>query len=272
MRPKLVRRGLHGRNLLFSHCCHRIQHADCSDECLGQRAPLSGVLQETIDPKTRQLHPVRLGGDWLLNRCREPTVLLEATVVHLSLASLDRYIAAFYSYRYPVLVTNSRVLKAMVASWAVLACLTLSVIERVFISLVIILPPNILFIGILYFRIFKEIRRLEANPVVSANVTEEQRKMREGKGARTVAMVLGLLFLCYIPMILFLAMFLVQRVLMIDRRVAQAQGLFVVITFAALNSSLNVFVYYCRNSEIRSSILKVLGPITQRFVPSVNPA
>ena len=202
-------------------------------------------------------------------------ILLEATVVHLSLASVDRYVAVFYSLRYPDLVTNSRVVKAMLASWAVVLGLTLSAVlnQRAFVSAVIIFPPNILFIGILYLRIFKEIRRLEANPVVSANEAEEQRKARERKSTRTVATVLGLLFLCYIPMVLYLTSFLVQRfVLMKDDPVAKQQGLYVAMTFAALNSSLNVFVYYWRNSEIRSAILKVLEPISQRFVHSVNPA
>ena len=200
-------------------------------------------------------------------------VLLEATVIHLSLASLDRYIAVFYSYRYPELVTNSRVLKAILASSAVVVGLTLSVINRVFISLVIILPPNILFIGILYFKIFKEIRRLEANPVVSANETEKQRKARERKSAGTIAMVLGLLFLCYIPMVLYLAMLLMLRfVLRKNEPVLETRGLYVALTFAALNSSLNVVVYYWRNSEIRSAILKVFESIMQRFVHSVNPA
>ena len=172
-------------------------------------------------------------------------------------------------------MTNSRVLKAMLASWAVVVGLALSAVlnQRAFVSAVTIFPPNILFIGILYIRIFKEIRRLEANPVVSANETEKQRKARERKSAVTIAMVLGLLFICYIPVLIYLAIFLAQQLVFKKHdRLRRNQGGYISITFAALNSSLNVVVYYWRNSETRSAILKVLEPISQRFVHSVNPA
>ena len=203
-------------------------------------------------------------------------LLVEATIVHLSLASLDRYVAVFYSFRYPELVTNGRVLKALLVSWAVVVGLTLStsLIGRfLFISPLTIVAPNMLLIGILYFRIFKEIRRLEFNPVVSVNEAEEERKTRERKSTGTIAIVLGLLFLCYVPLLLYLAIYLVHRFLLKKHdKVPRHQGSYFAITFAALNSSLNVFVYYWRNSEIRSAILKMLEPITQRFVHSVNPA
>ena len=201
--------------------------------------------------------------------------LFEATVVNLSLASLDRYVAVFYSFRYVELVTNSRVVKVFLAAWAfVIGLAIVNVINlTVYVPLIIIIPPNMLLICILYFRIFKEIRRLEANPVVSANEAEEQRKARERKSAKTVAMVLGVLLICYLPMLSFLAFFVVQRfgfrkteVLIIQR------NLYIAITFTALNSSLNVFIYYWKNTEIRSAILKVLRPITQRLVHTVNPA
>ena len=203
-------------------------------------------------------------------------LVVEATIFHLSLASLDRYIAVYYSFRYPELVTNSRVLKAILASWAVVVGLTLSTsfIGGIVFSPVILVAPNLIFIGILYFRIFKEIRRLEANPVASSvNALEEQRKARERKSAGTIAIVLGLLLLCYVPLLIYLVIFLVNRFVFENHyQVGKRKMAYVALTFAAMNSSLNVFVYYWRNSEIRSSILKVLEPITQRFVHSVNPA
>ena len=198
-----------------------------------------------------------------------------ATIVHLSLASLDRYIAVFYSLRYPQLMTNRRVLKAMLASWAVVVGLSLSteLVGKVYIPPLFIVPSNMLFIGFVYFRISKEIR-LEANPVVSANETEEQRKARERKSTRTIAIVVGLLCLCYVPMLLHMAIFLLQQFVLMRKNepIPTIRASYVAVTFAALNLSLNVFVYYWRNSEIRSAILKVLEPIIQRFVHSVDPA
>ena len=144
-----------------------------------------------------------------------------------------------------------------------------------------------------------------------------ERKAREQKNARTIAMVLGSWFLVLgswflvlgswflvlgswflvlgswflvlgswflvlgswfffcIPMVLCLSIFFLFYDLC-SRNMSQyqtmQQELYVTIAFAALNSSLNVFVYHWINSEIRSAILKVLEPITQRFVHSVNPA
>ena len=113
----------------------------------------------------------------------------------------------FHSFRYAELVTNERVTKVLLALW---------------LGLVVIVPTStklgyrpqaaipfsvssVSFITVLYCKIYKEIRRLESNPVVAANEIENARKDRERKTAKTFGLVLlGFLFLSYVPFILLL--------------------------------------------------------------------
>ena len=189
-----------------------------------------------------------------------------ATIVHISIITLDRYIAVLHSYRYMELVTHSRVKKVLIISW--LAWTLVSVLRylnyfEVMRSGLVLLPFNIIFILIVYIKIFREIHRLERNGVAAMNDPEEVRKARERKSAKTVAIVLGLLFACWVPLILFM---IIATVILPETSLAVNQIMFYVAsTFVYSNSSVNVFVYYWRNEEMRNAMKKVIKKITQKF-------
>ena len=131
--------------------------------------------------------------------------LFGATLLNLSLTTLDRYIAILHSYRYVELVTNNRVIKLAVGLWLGWSFISIPgfLSSKESPILVTLIVSSLSFISILYFKIFREIRRLETSmAVVAANEPEEVRKARERKSAKIIAIVLGLLVLCFIPMII----------------------------------------------------------------------
>ena len=200
-----------------------------------------------------------------------------ATEFNLSATTLDRYIAIFHGLRYPEIVTNERVTKVLWILWLLwIGCLALTLTPYLSTWLLATSAVciHVTFISTLNFMIYRELRRARTEPVL-ANDAEQVRRARERKGVETLAIILGLLFLCYIPIIIFL-LFLVVFYLSgktdtINNEVIIQKYFIISITFPFANSSLNVFVYFWKNSEIRTAIQKVLRPLYQRFQTEVTP-
>ena len=191
-------------------------------------------------------------------------LLIGATLFNLSVTTLDRYIAICHSFRYPELVTNSRVRKLSSILWFVAVCASLLAffISRVNRVGVVILCTNMIFIGVLYFKIYRAIRRIETNAVAAVNEPEEARKARERKSAKAVAIIIGLLILCYVPMVLTGIVSILNggKIFVVKEHMLLFGS-----TAAFSNSTLNVLVYYWRNEEMRVAMLKVIKKITRRF-------
>ena len=193
---------------------------------------------------------------------------LGVTLTNISVITFDRYIAILHSYRYPELVTDDRVKKLLVSLW--LAWSSFSVLGDIYwrkrIQAAGTVISNVIFVFILYFKSF---RRLETNAVASGNDTEEARKARERKTAKTMAIVLGLFFVCYAPMLIYLVLefFSSSKSTLVVRK----KLFFVASTASFANSSMNVFVYYWRNEEMRSAMLKVIKKITQKCNNGATP-
>ena len=199
-----------------------------------------------------------------------------ATLVTLSLSTLDRYVAVFHSFRYAELVTNERVTKVLLALWLglVVNFATSRVLIRNQLISFALCVSNVIFIAVLYYKIYKEIRRLESHPVVAANEVENARKERERKTAKTVGLVLGFLFLSYVPLILFLVFRMVSETFL-HRETTDllTQKLRLIVSVSLLsNSTVNAFVYFWTMSEFREAISKLFRPITTRFSNDVAPA
>ena len=127
--------------------------------------------------------------------------LIGATLINLSVTTLDRYIAVCRPYKYLELVTNSRARNLLISLWFV--WMIFSVVGTVFretkLLFTIVISSNLIFISFLYVIIFREIRRLETNAVTTAEEATNSRESR--KGTKTVAIILGLLVLCFLPML-----------------------------------------------------------------------
>ena len=192
-----------------------------------------------------------------------------ATVLNLSVITLERYIAVCHTYKYAEWVTNSRVKKLLVIIWFVwlTVCSAWLYLElkssRI---LAIVLVTNVVFISILYVKIAREIRRIGVN--AAGNEAEKERLRNNRKTLRTLLLIFGLLFLCFLPLIIFGLYKVVTGISDLSR--TEPPLLYASNAFFS-NSSLNVFVYYWRNEEIRLAMQKVVVKLRQRFQNEVNP-
>ena len=187
--------------------------------------------------------------------------LTGATLISLSLTTLDRYIAVCRPYEYLELVTNSRVKKVLVSFWLVWIGATVVGLIACKVSKIVAVSvaSSVMFIIFLYFKIFRQIRRLEANSVATNTDPEEIRRARERKSAKTVGIVLGSLVLCFVPLILFgiVNIYFKNKQFILREHLQRIAS-----TALFSNSSINFFVYYKRNEEMRTAMLKVISKIT----------
>ena len=198
------------------------------------------------------------------------------TLVTLSLCSLDRYLAVFHSFRYAELVTDERVKKLLLASWLGLVFFVVATTDLGYgiPSAMLLYVSNVIFISVAYHKIYKEIRRLENDPVVVAHEMENARKERERKTVKTLGLVLGLLLLSHVPIICyFLYRMVSEKFFHIEGTAVLTYKLRLMACFFLLsNSTLNVFVYFWTISEFREALSKLFRPITTRFSNDVAPA
>ena len=208
---------------------------------------------------------------------RYPMLFLTgATLLNLSLTTLDRYIAVLHSYRYVELVTNNRVIKLSVGLWLgwIILFIAGALSSTELMILTVLIASSVIFISILYFLIFREIRRLETGAaVVAANEPEEVRKARERKSAKTIAVVLGLLVLCFIPIpiVQFISFALSLSGDLESYLVILHKCFYFTHTLILSNSSLNVIVYFWKSAEIKTAILKVIRTATRSCRNELNP-
>ena len=193
--------------------------------------------------------------------------LIGATILNLSATTVDRYIAVCHSFKYLELVTNSRVRTFLAGIWVSWFIISFSgvMLRKIEILFIIVLSSNIILISVLYVMIFREIRRIKANEAPMPNNQQQEREAEERRGAKTVAIILGLLILSFIPLI-------VHGILSVTRLGSYMGHIRIYASTAALsNSSFNVFVYYWRNEQMRKAMIKVIRKITSRCTNQVNP-
>ena len=197
--------------------------------------------------------------------------LVGSTALNLSAITLDRYLAVCHSFAYPELVTNARVKVAVCLSW--LCWTAVSVLWMAAMAwkpaklFVAVLAISVIFVSGLYLGIYRELRRVKSNQQnTQPSALEIEQGAQQRKSVRTLGYIFGLLFCCFIPMIVHM---IVQPTY--KRFEANVISLLFASNAAFSNSSLNVFVYYWRNEEMRHAIRKVLSKIRQKFHNQVNP-
>ena len=197
--------------------------------------------------------------------------LIGATVLNLSMLTLDRYIAVCHTFKYPNLVTNSRVIKTVILVWLfwlVFLFSWMKAFSRTAVALfMIILTVNILFISFLYLNINREIRRVESNEE-GRNASNQEERATRNKSVRTLSYIFGLLIFCFVPMIIH---GIFSRSHIIRGFHEREHFLLLASNTAFSNSCLNVFVYYWRNKEMREAMRKAIRKLRQKFQNEVSP-
>lgn len=186
------------------------------------------------------------------------------SALHLMLVTGERLIAIKFTYQHPYLVTARTVIGFWIISifYVLLGLIDIKT-EAVTLTLeflaVLIVISCVIFIASAYTIIYREIRR-QRKKIKNQQLPqgEEQRFARENKAFKTTVLVVGAVIVCFLPIALTVAVFMLFR---IDTKtgVVGSQSCIPcpwVNTFIMLNSFINPLIYYWRQKEMRNYVFR----------------
>ena len=207
-------------------------------------------------------------------------ILARASLLHLALSYLDRYIAIKHPYRYTNMVTAVRILCSSAFVWTVailsttVSFLTNNKLENKFpdgTMLTFFCTAIITFCQVV---LYYETRRHEKQ-IVAHQVSEDDRKkfVKEKKALKLTTTVLFFLVLTYCPVI-------VIRILIkntfFDSLIAAHIALAIASYLILLNSFINPVIYCIRRRQFRVAFIEILfrksNPQAQEIEMQVNGA
>ena len=179
------------------------------------------------------------------------------SLFHLVLISFDRFIALKYSFRYNDIATKPRLALAVTLSWVIPG---VYILLRTFtlhaFSLSFLLISSILIIVYCHISVYFITRRHEKQIKTEQICGEAATNfLREKKAWKTTRIIIGFLFLSFVPGVLFTLLGL--TVSAVPRPVFLNLGLVSVFLFL-LNSLYNPIIYCWRSKEIRSAMIALV--------------
>ena len=188
-----------------------------------------------------------------------------ASVFHLTLISIERFVALKYTFRYTTIVTGLRLKIAVVSSWVFAFCPgilrilseKLEFISGVVIAIVLFL--NILLIIFCHLSVYFVTRRHErqikceqVSPQAAADFAKEK------KALKTTRIIIMALLVCLFPLFLYIVFWSVSsetssyivNVIVLSHPVC--------IWLSSLNSLCNPFIYCYRNKMFRKACKELL--------------
>ena len=184
--------------------------------------------------------------------------LFTSSVLHLALASGERYLAIKYPYKYITIVTESRLLVASLLTWllAVTVHIALAINTGVFFSINnTVIGLSVAVIVFCHLSVFLETRRHEQQ-VAAQQITEEARKQfeKDKKALKLTSTIIGVLLLCYSP-------FIFCGTVLFNFYTPSLNTFYTIVFFALtvvfLNSLLNPVIYCIRIRQFREAIIEL---------------
>ena len=182
------------------------------------------------------------------------SVLCDTSLFHLALMSGERYLAMKHTFSYNTgLVTETRLLICSALAWLFSLILHIPLIIDRNLFFIINNTLIVLTLAIIVFcqiTVYREVRRHEKQ-LSTQQVTEEARQkfLRDKRAFKLTAIIVSLLFICYIPVCVF------RGILINFRSIMSIQSLyacfFTAVSVAILNSFLNPIVYSVRMRQFR---------------------
>ena len=184
--------------------------------------------------------------------------LFISSVLHLALASGERYVAIKYPYQHITIVTESRLLVASLLTWllAVTVHFALAIKTDVFFSINnTVIGLSVAVIVFCHLSVFLETRRHEQQ-VAAQQITEEARKQfeKDKKAFKLTSTIIGVLFLCYSPLMF-------SRTVLLNFLKPSLNTFYIIVFFALtvvfLNSLLNPVIYCIRIRQFRVAMIEL---------------
>ena len=184
--------------------------------------------------------------------------LFTSSLLHLVLASGERYVAIKHPFQYTFIVTEARLLVASLLAWllSVTVHILLSADTVVFFSInSTVIGLSIAIIVFCHCSVYLETRRHERQIAVQ-QVTPEARKQfeKDRKAFKVTSIVIGVLILCCTPLI-FCRSVLFQ--LFIPSLNTFQIIIFLATTVVFFNSLLNPVIYYIRIRQFRVAFIEL---------------
>ena len=186
--------------------------------------------------------------------------LAGASVRHLVLISVERYLAVKHSFTYRTMVTKARILSSSGLAWmtAVVANLPLLLTDN---DIFLTLNNIFLFIGMVtivlcQITVYIETRRHEKQ-IAAQQVSQEARQkfLKEKKALKLTTTVLFILLLCYSPQIVVRILFVSSKITTVN---STCIALFSATARGLLNSFINPIVYCVRIRQFRVAFIEIL--------------
>ena len=187
-----------------------------------------------------------------------------ASLYHLFLISLERYIAVKHPFTYQNKVTEGRIIIVSGLVWAVVILLPREELSKTDIHFAMIIAgsliPFILFPAIIFFNVsvYKEVRRAEKQIATNQVSLEAKEKLLNNKKALYTTIVLLLaMILCYIPVKIsnYVMTFLKKSIPSYDGY----SFLCLVTLLPVVNSLFNPLIYAARMRCFRVAIIQLLS-------------
>ena len=197
--------------------------------------------------------------------------LLCASLGHLVLISIERYIAIKKPLRYQDIVTKQRMTVGVILAWTVALFVTIneiilasiysktniySVYMNVSVGMMIIFCLMCFAtIAYTYFYIFSETRRQKRLQTEHLTAEEAGRIRKDHKAANTLGIILGALAVTYLPSVMTVLAATTESI--VEPQVLNIMSSWAA-TFAGLGSLLNPIIYCWRMKKLRQAFLEIL--------------
>ena len=241
--------------------------------CLGGSDLLAGLVGHPVSIAV-QLKRIHGDGPFCALEKASTIIFVEvslASLNHFLLIGLDRYVAVKHALRYRHIVTKQRIKVGILSAWVITVFFTiheivLAVIDnetKIFLHylngmstiLTIINLVYVCAISYTYVYIFRESRRQSERLQTEQLSQEEAKRLKKNKtAATTLAIILGVLILSYLPTIILLL--LINSHHTVNPRTVCVLGNWCT-TFVILGSIFDPVIYCWRNKRLRRTFLEI---------------
>ena len=198
-----------------------------------------------------------------------------ASVLHVCVSSIERFIAIFYPFKHQFFVTKRNAMVALTVFWISWALLTIftrrehgggligySRMAFVIFSALVVLVMNVrLFVEArTHSRQIQDSSAVQSCSTSQEEISERSRRVREKasrdkKAAKTTFFIIGIMFFCNLPLI---ATFTARKFYNVRGRVATLLW-FAANTIVLLPAALNPVTYFWRKRDFRICVKRMFG-------------